>query len=110
MSTGASEAISGFLLVGPLSSVIVLTWVASWWRPRLRPGVVAAVGLAAGVLAIVAAGLWPDDDEGGGLSSVSTASAVLFLNGSLAVWVSAALLLVTGIVALVRWSRSEGLG
>ncbi|GIG39358.1 hypothetical protein [Cellulomonas phragmiteti] len=107
MSAGAQGALSGFLIVGPLSSVIVLTWVASWWRPRLRPGVVAGVGLAAGVVSIVAAMQWPNDDEGGGVSSMSSGFAVLFLNGMFAVWVSVSLLLVTGIVALVRWARSE---
>ena len=108
MSIGAREVLSGFLLVGSLSSVIVLTWVAAWWRPRLRPGVVAAVGLAAGVVAVVAGGLWPDDVGGGGLSSVSSASAVLLVNGIVAVWVSAALLLVTGIVPLARWVLHVG--
>ena len=108
MSTGASDALIRFLFVGPLSSVILLTWVVSWWRPRLRPGVVAVVGLVTGVVAVVAAGWWPDEDEGGGLSSVSTASVVLYLNGSLAVWVGAVLLLVTAVVAVVRRARSEG--
>jgi hypothetical protein len=110
VSTGAHEALSGFLFVGPLSSVIILTWVASWWRPRLRPGVVAAVGLAAGVVATVAGVQWPDDVEGGGRSWMSDAIVLLKYNGFFAVWVSAALLLVTGIVALVRWAHSEGGG
>lgn len=104
------EALSGFLLGGPLSTVIVLTWVASWWRPRLRPGVVAVVGLAAAVTAIVAGVACPGDGEGDGLSSVSSAGVVLIGNGLVAVWVSGALLLVTGIVALVRWARLEGRG
>ena len=104
MSLRAGEVLSGFFLAWALSTVILLTWGASWWRPRLRPGVVAAVGFAAGVAAVVAGVLVSGDAEGG-LSSVSSASAVLLLNGIAATWVSAALLLVTGIVALVRWAR-----
>lgn len=95
-----------FLLFAPLSTVIVLTWVASWWRPRLRPGVVAAVGLAAGVVAIVAAAQWPDGETGdSGLSSSSTPSTLLFLNGLVAVCVAAVLLFVSAVVTVLREAR-----
>ena len=104
MLSGADEVLSGFLIAWLLSTVILLAWGTSWWRPRLRPGVVAAVGFAAGVVAVVAGVLVSGDAEGG-LSSVPSASAVLLLNGIVATWVSTALLLVTGIVALVRWAR-----
>lgn len=104
MSLGAREALSGFLLAWPLSTVILLTWGASWWRPRVRPGVVAAVGFAAGVAAAIAGVLVAEDVEGG-RSAMSNASAVLLFNGIVATWVSTALLLVTGIIALVRWAR-----
>lgn len=102
-----SEFLSWFLVVGPLSCVIFLAWVATWWRERPRPGLVATVGLAAGVLVAVVGGRVPNDGGGSGLASVSTEGFVLTLNGMLAVVVSAALLVVSGIVALVREARRE---
>lgn len=93
------------LLAGPLSLVILLTWVSTWWWGRPRPGLVATLGLVAGVAAVVAGGTWKTDVAEDGGPVVSTVGVVLALNGMAAVVVSAVLLVLSGVVTVVREER-----